>query len=93
MFCFLLQYLCSDYKELCHSLEPLLTVREKEDFATCLVHVLQKQRKACEFLSDIVMEEISQLGGSLTIIRSHRAALLFLMLCTGSSLVICFFLN
>lgn len=58
----ILQYLSSDYKELCQMLEPQLTVREKEDFATCLVHVLQKQGKACEFLSDIVIEEISQLG-------------------------------
>ncbi|CAG5129548.1 unnamed protein product, partial [Candidula unifasciata] len=69
-----IKYLSNDYKKLCQMLEPLLTVREKEDFATCLVHVLQKQGKACEFLSDIVIEEISQLDNEHLTFRGNSIA-------------------
>ncbi|CAL1545446.1 unnamed protein product [Lymnaea stagnalis] len=69
-----IQYLTSDYKQLCQMFEPLLAVREKEDFATSLVHILQKQSKACEFLSDIVMEEISRLDDEHLTFRGNSIA-------------------
>ncbi|CAG5133799.1 unnamed protein product, partial [Candidula unifasciata] len=69
-----LQHLTCDYKEICQIFEPLLAVREKEDFATCLVHVLQKQGKACEFLSDIILEEISRLDDEHLTFRGNSIA-------------------
>ncbi|XP_055897113.1 ras/Rap GTPase-activating protein SynGAP-like isoform X7 [Biomphalaria glabrata] len=69
-----IKYLSTDYKKLCQMFEPLLSVREKEDFATSLVHILQKQSKACEFLSDIVMEEISRLDDEHLTFRGNSIA-------------------
>ena len=57
-----LQYLTSDYLSMVTLLEPLLGVKVKEDFATSLVHIMQKQSKASSVLSDIAMEEICRLG-------------------------------
>ncbi|XP_059147892.1 disabled homolog 2-interacting protein-like isoform X9 [Physella acuta] len=68
------EYLTTDYKELCQLFEPLLAVREKEEFATSLVYILQKQSKACEFLSDIVMEEISRLDDEHLTFRGNSIA-------------------
>ncbi|GFO49047.1 ras GTPase-activating protein ngap-like isoform x9 [Plakobranchus ocellatus] len=69
-----IQYLTTDYRGLCSLLEPLLAVKEKEDFATSLVHILQKQEKACAFLSDVVMEEISRLDDEHLTFRGNSIA-------------------
>jgi len=51
-----------EYCTLCEVLEQLVSVREKEEIATTLVHIMQKLDKAKDFLSDVNMREISQLG-------------------------------
>ena len=60
-----------NYLPLCSSLETSLSVKTKEDFATCLVRVLHRQRVIKDFLCDIIMAEIQQLG------ESKRARKLF----------------
>lgn len=62
MYCIMLQYLRSEYQILCELLEPLMSVREKEDFATTLVHAMQRLGCAKAFLCQIVMSEIGRLG-------------------------------
>lgn len=50
--------------QLCDVLEPVVSVKDKEDIATCLVNVLEKLGKAKDFLTDIIMAEVSKLGRS-----------------------------
>lgn len=56
------QYLKSDYKPLCEVLEPVIGVKAKEDIATALVHVMQREGLAKQFLADIVMMDIDRVG-------------------------------
>lgn len=57
-----LEYLRTDYRPLCEVLEPVIGVKAKEDISTALVHIMQKQGLAKEFLSDIVMMDIDRIG-------------------------------
>lgn len=57
-----LDYLCTDYRPLCEVLEPAIGVKAKEDISTALVHIMQKQGLAKEFLADIVMMDIDRIG-------------------------------
>lgn len=59
---YLFQYVSTEYIQLCNALEPVVSVKDKEDIATCLVHVLEKLGKAKDFLTDVIMAEVSRLG-------------------------------
>lgn len=40
----------------------MVGVRDKEDIATTLVHIMQRLNKAKDFLSDVIMAEILKNG-------------------------------
>lgn len=56
------EFVTVDYVEMCQSLEPMLSVKEKEELAGVLVHVLQSIGKAKEFLIDLGGAEVERLG-------------------------------
>ncbi|KAM6971916.1 LOW QUALITY PROTEIN: disabled homolog 2-interacting protein-like [Aplochiton taeniatus] len=56
------EFVTVDYVGMCNSLQPLLSVREKEELAGALVHVLQSIGKAKEFLIALGSAEVERLG-------------------------------
>ncbi|XP_067661735.1 ras GTPase-activating protein nGAP-like isoform X2 [Haliotis asinina] len=70
----LVKYLTTDYCQLCEAVEPLMNVREKEDLATTLVHIMQKLNRARNFLSDVVMAEIARLDNEHLTFRGNSIA-------------------
>ncbi|XP_067115546.1 RAS protein activator like-3 isoform X1 [Osmerus mordax] len=56
------EFVTVDYLGMCGSLEPLLTVKEKEELAGALVHVLQSIGMAKEFLIALGGAEVKRLG-------------------------------
>lgn len=47
---------------MCEALEPVISVKAKEDIATAMVHIMQREGMAQQFLADIVMIDIDRIG-------------------------------
>ena len=52
----------TDYMTICDLLEPVIGVKAKEDIATALVAVMQREGYAQKFLADIVMADVDKIG-------------------------------
>ncbi|XP_031654860.1 RAS protein activator like-3 isoform X1 [Oncorhynchus kisutch] len=55
------EFVTVDYVGMCRNLQPLLSVRKKEELAGALVHVLQSIGKAKEFLIELGSAEVERL--------------------------------
>lgn len=69
-----LQYLKTEYKSICEVLEPVIGVKAKEDIATALVHVMQREGLAKQFLADIVMMDIERIEDDRLTFRGNSLA-------------------
>ncbi|XP_049847559.1 ras GTPase-activating protein raskol-like isoform X4 [Schistocerca gregaria] len=69
-----LQFLKTEYRILCEVLEPAISVKAKEDIATALVHVMQREGMAREFLADVVMMDIDRIDDERLTFRGNSLA-------------------
>ncbi|XP_022249803.1 ras GTPase-activating protein nGAP-like [Limulus polyphemus] len=69
-----LQYIKLEYKCLCDILEPVISVRAKEEIATALVHIMHKESMAKAFLSDVVMDDIEKIDDQHLTFRGNSLA-------------------
>ncbi|XP_046404023.1 ras GTPase-activating protein raskol isoform X2 [Ischnura elegans] len=69
-----LEYLKSEYSTVCEALEPVVGVRAKEDIATALVNVMQREGLAREFLADLVMMDIHRVDDERLTFRGNSLA-------------------
>ncbi|KAL5269087.1 hypothetical protein ACHWQZ_G002799 [Mnemiopsis leidyi] len=70
----LLTYLASKSIDLCKVLEPHLNVRQKEDLANLLLHVLHDFQKARDFLEEIVMLDVEKTEDPSLLFRGNSIA-------------------
>ncbi|XP_055350428.1 LOW QUALITY PROTEIN: disabled homolog 2-interacting protein-like [Paramacrobiotus metropolitanus] len=70
----LIEYLKSNYVELCRFLEPRIGIKAKEEIATCLVNIMHKMGWASLFLVDVVMEELNVLDDCHLTFRGNSLA-------------------
>ncbi|CAI4233262.1 unnamed protein product [Auanema sp. JU1783] len=70
----LLHFLTYNYLPLCAQLEPVLSVKAKEDFATTLVRILHRQKLAKDFLCDLIMSEVNMLDNDHLMFRGNSLA-------------------
>ncbi|XP_067941180.1 ras GTPase-activating protein nGAP-like isoform X3 [Watersipora subatra] len=70
----LVKYLKANYQSLVERLEPILSVRTKDDVASNLVHVLQREQLSRRFLCDIVISEVPKHENLNLMLRGNTVA-------------------
>lgn len=56
------QYLKENATSLCQLLEPVVSVKAKEDIATTLINIMQAEDRAIPFLVNLVFTDIQRMG-------------------------------
>ncbi|CAL4060278.1 unnamed protein product [Meganyctiphanes norvegica] len=69
-----LQFVKNHYRILCQVLEPAVSVKAKEDIATSLVHIMQREGRAQHFLADLVMLEFERIDDAHLLFRGNSLA-------------------
>ncbi|XP_068694529.1 ras GTPase-activating protein nGAP-like isoform X2 [Montipora foliosa] len=70
----LLEYLKRNYMTLCQALEPVVSVKLKDEISRVLLRILQANGKATEFLASIVLEEVTNLEDENLVFRGNSFA-------------------